>query len=187
MKCLRTRRRTCRRSPTTHNLSRLKQSEEDFQQSLLQAKANYETSLINSFTFGSTSVIYRYICSLSKTKSIPCTVYLETITASCDESKAKLFNYYFHSVFNKSSQPIPNLDVTQQQHNSLSSFPALSLLLKLKFWKFFHNWTLPKQSVLMELVLEYRQHCAMSLSRPLCHLFNLSLSTGSIPQEWKCI
>ena len=25
----------------------------------------------------------------------------------------------------------------------------------------------------------------MSLSRPLCYLFNLSLSTGYIPQEWK--
>jgi len=29
------------------------------------------------------------------------------------------------------------------------------------------------------------KHCASSLTRPLCHLFNLSLSTGSIPQEWK--
>ena len=27
--------------------------------------------------------------------------------------------------------------------------------------------------------------CASSLTRPLCHLFNLSLSTGVIPQEWK--
>ena len=29
------------------------------------------------------------------------------------------------------------------------------------------------------------KHCALSLTRPLCHLFNLSLSTGAIPQEWK--
>ena len=28
------------------------------------------------------------------------------------------------------------------------------------------------------------KHCALSLTRPLCHLFNLSLSTGAIPQEW---
>ena len=29
------------------------------------------------------------------------------------------------------------------------------------------------------------KHCASTLTCPLCHLFNLSLSTGSIPQEWK--
>jgi len=29
------------------------------------------------------------------------------------------------------------------------------------------------------------KHCALPLTRPLCHLFNLSLSTGSIPQEWR--
>jgi len=69
-------------------------------------------------------VIYRYIHSLSKTNYIPSTVYLDTTSASCDESKAKLFNHYFHSVFNKPSQPIPNSDVTRQQHqhNSLNSF-----------------------------------------------------------------
>ena len=29
------------------------------------------------------------------------------------------------------------------------------------------------------------KHCASSLFHPLCHLFNLSLSTGAIPTEWK--
>ena len=29
------------------------------------------------------------------------------------------------------------------------------------------------------------KHCASSLFHPLCHLFNLSLSTGAIPAEWK--
>ena len=47
------------------------------------------------------------IWNLSKTQSMPSTVYLGTTTATSDESKAKLFNLYFHSVFNKASQPIP--------------------------------------------------------------------------------
>ena len=29
------------------------------------------------------------------------------------------------------------------------------------------------------------KQCASSLTHPLCHLLNLSLSTGVIPQEWK--
>ena len=29
------------------------------------------------------------------------------------------------------------------------------------------------------------KHCGSSLFRPLCHLFNLSLSIGAIPTEWK--
>ena len=78
-------------------------------------------------------MVYRYIRNLSKTKSIPPTVYLETSTASFDELKSQLFNCYFHSVFNK---PSHNYDDTQQQLNSLSSltvteaevFEALSQL-----------------------------------------------------------
>ena len=29
------------------------------------------------------------------------------------------------------------------------------------------------------------KYCAFALTRPLCHLFNLSLASGVIPQEWK--
>ena len=29
------------------------------------------------------------------------------------------------------------------------------------------------------------KYCASSLTRPLCHLFNLSWASGVIPQEWK--
>ena len=31
------------------------------------------------------------------------------------------------------------------------------------------------------------KHCASSLYHPLCNLFNLSLSTGAIPTEWKLL
>ena len=55
---------------------------------------------------------------------MPCTVYLGTTTAVCDESKAKLFNLYFHSVFiiSNASQPIPEYDTIEQSHDFLNSF-----------------------------------------------------------------
>ena len=119
MKCLQTRRRAYKHSPINHNLSHLQHAEEQFQQIISEAKANYESSLISNYTFGATSVIYRYIRSLSKTQSMPSTVYLGIITATCDESKAKLFNLYFHSVFNKASQPIPEYDTIEQNQESV--------------------------------------------------------------------
>jgi len=98
---IRTWRRAYSRSPTSHNLS---WAEQHFQESITQAKSNYESSLIS---FGAVSVIYCYIRSLSKTNSIPIpipfTVYLGISAATSDESKAKLFNFYFYSVFNKES------------------------------------------------------------------------------------
>ena len=181
MECLSTQRRAYRRSPTPHNLSRLQQAEEHFQENITQAKSNYESSLINNYAFGANSVIYRYIRSLSKSKSIPSTVYLGTSAAMCDKSKAKLFNLYFHSVFNKESQPIPDYNASEQQYNSLCSFT----ITEADVFETLSQLDTSKAVGIDGIGPKILKHCAASLSHPLCHLFNISLSNGSVPQEWK--
>ena len=126
-------------------------------------------------------MIYRYIRNLSKIKSIPRIVYLDTSTANCDESKSQLFNRYFHSVFNKPSHPIPNYDDTQQQLNSLCSLTVTEA----EVFEALSQLDTSKAVGIDGIGPRVLKHCTMSLSRPLCYLFNLSLSTGYIPQEWK--
>ena len=48
LKCLHTLRRTHKRSPTPYNTAQLHEAEEHFQQSVVQAKLNSESILINS-------------------------------------------------------------------------------------------------------------------------------------------
>ena len=85
LKCLHTLRRLCRRSPSTHHTSQLQQAEARFQHDATGAKSNYEASLINNFSSDGNSSIYQYINSITKTKRIPSTVYLDDTVASNDE------------------------------------------------------------------------------------------------------
>ena len=83
---------------------RLHQAEEEFQHNTTTAKSTYESTLINKYASSSDPAIYRYIRAITKSGTIPPTVYLDNTSASSDESKASLFNQYFYSIFTASYQ-----------------------------------------------------------------------------------
>ncbi|XP_065893973.1 uncharacterized protein [Dysidea avara] len=179
LKCLHTLRRTHKRSPTPHNTAKLRLADEHFQQSVALAKSNYESSLINSYAESSNPAIYHYIRSYTKSGTIPPTVHLDDTTASSDASRASLFNRYFHSVFTaptSSEQTIPSLHPDQINSLTFTEDEVYYVLCQLD----------PNKATGIDKISpKVLKNCAFSLTRPLCHLFNLSLSTGSIPEEWK--
>ena len=179
LKCLHTLRRTHKRSPTPHNTAKLRLADEHFQQSVALAKSNYESSLINSYAESSNPAIYHYIRSYTKSGTIPPTVHLDDTTASSDASRASLFNRYFHSVFTaptSSEQTIPSLHPDQVNSLTFTEDEVYYVLCQLD----------PNKATGIDKISpKVLKNCAFSLTRPLCHLFNLSLSTGSIPEEWK--
>ena len=65
IKCLRTLRRKHKLHPTEHTTARLNSAEVNLENSIKQAKTNFEANLINNFAFNNESKIYKYIKSLS--------------------------------------------------------------------------------------------------------------------------
>ena len=177
---LHTLRKTSKCSPSDHIAAKLSQAEDSFQHNLTEAKSNYETVLISNYANHSNPAIYHYIRSSTKSATIPSTVYLDATSANSDLSRANLFNQYFYSVFT-SLPPVP-------EHTDISSH--LSILNSLDFSKdevySALNQLDPSKATGIDTISpKVLKYCASSLTRPLCHLFNLSLSTGVIPLEWK--
>ena len=110
----------------------------------------------------------------------PSTIYFDNASASSDLSRANLFNQYFHSVF---TQPSSFIDCINT--NTLSSEIDTLIFSEEEVYCALIQLDPNKATGIDTISPRILKHCASSLTHPLCHLYNLSLSTGSIPQEWK--
>ena len=179
LKCLHTLRKTCKRSPTPSNLERLDHAETEFQQNIIRAKSSYEADLIFNYADRSVSKIYNYIRSITKTETIPTVLNLDSATVTTDADKAALFNQYFHSVFTTSSSTLPDMgypSIDSLQLIDISETEVYNALISLD-----PNKALGIDGIGPKIL----KNCSESLFQPLCHLFNLSLSSSIIPIEWK--
>ena len=97
-----------------------------------------------------------------------------------DQQKAQLFNNYFYSVF--STDPItpvskPPMSTSTGTLNDIeiNESEVLTTLSSLD-----DN----KAPGIGNITPRVYIHCALSLLQPICHLFAVSLSAGSIPSQW---
>ena len=143
-----------------------------------QAKAQYETNLIESFKTHNSSAIYRYIRATSEQDVIPPAVTLGVDTcAVSDYDKACLFNEYFHSIFTRSSFQIPPV---RELFTPLSNTSEIDISeLDVYALKSLH----PSKS--SGISAEILKKCAIALYQPLHRIFSLSLSQYYIPLEWR--
>ncbi len=101
------------------------------------AKQQFESDLVNGLASSSHSDIYRYLKQLTKSHSLPSTMFSRdgTSKASSDVDKASLFNEYFHSVVKTNDVNPDNLDSSSTQDSlnsiSLSDLDVYSALIKL--------------------------------------------------------
>ena len=161
---------------------RLHQAEEEFQHNATTAKSTYESTLINKYSSSSDPAIYRYIRAITKSGTIPPTVYLDNTSASSDESKVSLLNQYFYSIFTASYQE------PDYVYSSPNSIQLDSLVFnEEEVYAALVQLDPNKATGIDKISPKVLKHCASSLYHPLCNLFNLSLSTGAIPTEWKFI
>ena len=130
LKCIPTLRRRYRNSPTDYIKIRLEMTELQFTHDCLLAKSTFETNLISNLTSGDQRGIYQYIRNISKSDSIPPTIYYNDYKATDDYGKATLFNQFFHSVFTHSKISLPPdadiLDPSVKRH--LVSITILKLM-----------------------------------------------------------
>ena len=179
LKCLHTLRKSCKHSPTPPNLEHLDHAETEFQQNIIRAKSSYEADLIFNYADGSVSKIYNYIRSTTKAETIPTVLNLDSATVTTDADKAALFNQYFHSVFTTSSSTLPDVgypSIDSLQSIDISETDVYNVLISLD----------PNKALSIDGIgPKILKNCSESLFQPLCHLFNLSLSSSIIPIEWK--
>ena len=92
-------------------------------------------------------------------------------------SPEQLFNQYFHSVFFPPS-------TTQHSTNGISQPSDINSLIFSE--EEVHSVLDPNKATGIDSISpKILKYCASSLTCPFCHLFNLSLASSTIPQEWK--
>ena len=121
IKCLRTLRKKYKSHPTDHNLNCIKTAEDNLQNSIQQAKANFEANLVHNFAFSNDSKIYQHVRNITKSASIPATVFFNDSSATHDIDKATLFNRYFYSVFSQSTYSLPLFEDMPSTNSTIDS------------------------------------------------------------------
>ena len=180
LNCLRTLRRKVKLHPTPSNASKLSHAEQELQSLMETTKSAYESNLIANKNM---KAIYSYLKQLSSTNSAPIHVYTNDSTQpTCNHLEtAECFNKFFHSTFTISQYELPALDqlpVPNHQIHSISIDPAdVSTALT--------SLDISKAYGCDDISPHLLHLCAQYLVPLLTDLFNMSLQTASIPQQWK--
>uniref|UniRef100_A0A1X7TMN6 Reverse transcriptase domain-containing protein n=1 Tax=Amphimedon queenslandica TaxID=400682 RepID=A0A1X7TMN6_AMPQE len=174
------RKKAKRVSIPSHREHMLHKAETDLQKDILEAKSRFESDLVDKFAFSNDSRIYKFIRSLVGTHSFPHCMSLGSNSATTDQSKASLFNEFFHSVFQKSSTSVdasnfslPGCVLEDITFSVSDVFKALSTL------------TVYKAHGIDEIPAYTLKFCATSLCEPVHHLFSQCLIQSYLPMEWK--
>ena len=123
---------------------------------------------------------WSYFRSKTRTRSLPQVIKSNSCTASEAADKAQLFNSYFYSVFTKPSDNVVYPDITGFQHELLGSVQIEECdLLDILYHLDISKATGP-DGISPKLLKE----CAAQIVKPLCHIFNVSLSSGKLPSIW---
>ena len=112
---------------------------------------------------------------------LPSTLYLDDTHAISDIEKASLFNFYFYSVFTRSTFQLPPLHELELPESfigdvNICDSDVFNVLRSLDETK-----AMGYDGISPKLL----KQCALSLYQPLHYLFSLSLSQSYLPLEWR--
>lgn len=163
-------RKTLKAKPTPQIRNKLSQAITKMKSQIKMSKANYFTSTLPNFLKTSPQKFWNYLNPKNRIRP-----------AAPEESKDKAnsLNNYFQSVFTIDDGNVPDVDICNTRHIEplvVTESGVLNLLLKLDTKKGAGPDNLPN---------EFLRRYAEWVAKYLCILFNKSLSTCSLPQEWK--
>ena len=174
-------RKKFKRNSYASNFLRLASAECLLQLSILDARSEYEASLVKGFAQSRDPSIYRYLKSLSASSDIPSVMYHASTKAEHPKDIANLFNSYFFSVFhNKSNNTVTESCPTYLSDNSLCSISLSKTFLKsLLLWILQKLWEV---MVFHQLFLKELQHLFWSLCTIfiLCALISLTFHSNGV-------
>ena len=178
---LHTLRKKVKRNPSDYNKLNLKVAESTLQQLLASARQSYESALIDQFTKTNSNNIYKYISSLTSSRSIPATMTLDVNILNDDSSIANSFNEYFYSVFTQSSV---NQPVTFDSPTDIPLISSISILPE-EVYHCLSSLDAKKAAGIDGLCPRVLKQCAGSITPLVYHLFDLCISSHSLPGEWQ--
>ena len=181
LNCIHHLRRKAKRNTSSSTLKRLKQAEIDLNDAMLETKSKYELNLIKEFAFSKNHKIYEYIKSLRQENSLPSLMSDGSTTVSEDYEKANLFNKYFFSVFTSSSYILPPIEECDIPTSALINIDISDT----EVYHVLASLDPSKSSGADGIGPNILKSGALALYVPLHHLFNLCLTQGSMPSEWK--
>ena len=133
---------------------------------------------------GSSRQLFKYVNSKTSLKSpIPPLIDDDGATVGNDYEKAELFNDYFRSVFVNDNGTTPPLIISKvvDECLTLSDIYFSEFMVSDKIKKLKSN----SSSGYDGLPPSVLKHLNNFLAGPLAYIFNLSLSTGELPADWK--
>ena len=178
---LHTLRKKAKHNPTEYNKHNLKEAENNLQQLIVSARQTYESTLINQFSQSNSNKIYKFISSLTNSRSIPATMSLDSNTLNDDSSIADGFNEYFYSVFTRSSVNHPS---TVDGPTDIPPISSIHILPE----EVFHclsSLDASKAAGIDGIGPRVLKQCAGSIAPLVYHLFSLCISSCSLPGEWR--
>ena len=173
-------RRRLKRHPTRMLQGKLTHLENDLQSTIQSAKEHYLSQLVSMFG-SNPSKLYSYLNNLSKSKFESPFIQHDNEIIHDNYKKATLFNEFFNSTFTTSTYVLP----------PVSSLPTPSSFLcdisfsEAEVYEILAHLNPTKAMGCDEIHPLVLKHCSDILAAPLSPLFNVSISTGSIPYEWK--
>ena len=156
-----------------------KSAAKNFRSEFLLSKANYEKKLFDNNDIDSKK-FHKYVKGQTHIHTgIPCLKRNDGTLASSDYDKACIFNEYFSSVFTRDNNCMPNFNPVC--HSSLDGFTCtvydvIKSIRKLK------NNSAPGLDNYTPLFLK---NILAHIATPLTKLYSVSLSEGSVPNDWK--
>ena len=127
--------------------------------------------------------------SVSKNSSIPSKMkWCENDELHCSASNpteiANMFNRYFYSVFQPSDSNIDEIDFSESNCDQTSTIASIVLTTE-EIYHVLSNLDENKATGPDKIPAALLKNCASSISKSLCELFNKSLASGKLPDEWK--
>ena len=180
--CVHSLRRKNKKSPSISPslLNKLTSAESELHTLMSNAKLDYEAELFSNFK-ANHSRIFRYLNSFKQSSLIPQCVYWNMDSATSTIDKVNLFNKYFQSVYHSQSSSL------LESFNFYISGSCLSALTFEESDVYTALASLdPSKSIGCDGIgPQLLKACACSLCSPITSLFNLCMSSCSIPSEWK--
>ena len=176
---LRHRRRKFSKRPSVSAQDAIIREENRIKACIENARADWERKLVEDFASSNNYKIYSHIRSLSRHTSFPNPMTLGSDVAMCPETKAELFNRFFHSVLSLSA-------VNSLHPTTITTGPLSSLQINpLDTLEALESLDGSKAMGVDGISPKVLKRCALAIYEPVTHLFQLSLDQGLLPQEWK--
>ena len=180
LNCIHTLRRRCKKHPSPTITAKLAEEETKLLHLMEKTKSDYESKIIAS---RKPAKLYSYLRHLSSSGSFPSQIYTspESSPTTSPLETAETFNNYFHSIFSSCHYDLPPMSqlptpssqlhtITIDQHDVVDAITSLDI---------------KKAFGCDDISPHLIKICAEYVIQPLTNLFQLSVHTTSIPQQWK--